>query len=331
MWSRGVLVKINLSSFLQWKINIFLYHRLGWRIAYHYITFLGALYFFLKRSEKRTIKEAVESVFGHQKSHADLKSLKRRVFRGIFFHYHEKLFIAYEKPEKATNFLNKNVISEDLEILHKKRLKGNGVILVTGHYGAIEYIPTLLAINNFPTSMIAKFKTKQLKEKVYAQAEKYNIRLIDAENTGNVMKSAMKELRENRILITQCDEIEEWRPSWKKRISFLGRNTYLDRTINILGKRTGAEIVFGVVHRYSLSNYKLIMYDYADMMGYLNGPVTSSIGETILKILEEHIYANPEQWYQWKQYLKIRMAPAESKTGELSSPLVLRPAFEKAS
>jgi lauroyl/myristoyl acyltransferase len=324
-------VKVNLSSFLQWKINIFLYHRLGWRIAYHYITFLGALYFFLKRGEKRIIKDAVESVFGHQKTGADLKSLKRRVFRGIFFHYHEKLFIAYEEPEKATHFLNKNVISEDLEILHEKLRKGNGVILVTGHYGAIEYIPTLLAINSFPTSMIAKFKTKQLKEKIYSQAEKYRIRMIDARNTCNVMKSAMKELRENRILITQCDEIEAWRPSHKRKISFLGRTTFLDRTINIIARRTGAEIVFGLIHRYDLSNYKLIMYDYADMLAFFNRSSPLSIGETLLKFLEQFIYANPEQWYQWKEYLAIKTAPADAKSDDHpTSPIVLKPAFHRA-
>jgi lauroyl/myristoyl acyltransferase len=308
-----------------------LYRQLGWRIAYHYINLLGTLYFSIKRSETRTIKKAVESVFGHQKSNAEIKSLKRRVFRGILSHYQEKLFVAYEEPDKATNFLNKNVISEDLEMLHEKRGKGNGVILVTGHYGAIEYIPTLLAIKGFPTSMIAKFKTQQLKEKIFSQAEKYKINMIDAQNTRNVLQSALKELRENRILITQCDEIEEWRPSLKKRVSFLGQPTFLDRTINILAKRTGAEVVFGIVHRYSLSKYKLIMYDYADMVRYLDERTSSSIGETILKILEVHIYANPDQWYQWKKYLKIKTAPPDSRAQELTASLALKPLFEKTS
>jgi KDO2-lipid IV(A) lauroyltransferase len=324
-------VKINLSSFLQWKINLFLYQRLGWRFAYHYINLLGTLYFFIKRGETRIIKKAVESVFGHQKSDAEIKSLKRRVFRGILSHYQEKLFVAYEEPEKATNFLNRNVISEDLGVLHKKRQKGNGVILVTGHYGAIEYIPTLLAINDFPTSMIAKFKTRQLKEKIYSQAEKYRINMIDAQSSRNVVLSAVKELRENRILITQCDEIEEWRPSLKNRVSFLGRTTFLDRTINTLAKRTGAEIVFGVLHRYSLCKYKLILYNYADMVKYLNERSTSSIGETILKILEVHIYANPDQWYQWKQYLKIETALPDRRAQELTSTFALNPVFDKAS
>lgn len=215
-------------------------------------------------------------------------------------------------------------------MLRKKLLKGNGVIMVTGHYGAIEYVPTLLTINNFPTSMIAKFKTKQLKKKLYSQAKKYNIRLFDAENAGNVVKSAMKELRENRILVTQCDEIEEWRPSGKEKTSFLGKETVLDRTINVIQKRAGAEIVFAVIHRYNLNKYKLVMYAYEEMLQILHDIVPSSPGETALKLLEQYIYSNPEQWYQWEKYDAIKDSNVGnnlSKTAT-SSPL-LKPVFGK--
>ena len=167
-----------------------------------------------------------------------------------------------------------------------------------------------------------------MKKKLYSQAKKYNIRLIDAENAGNVVKSAMKELRENRILVTQCDEIEEWRPSSKKRMSFLGRVTFVDRTINIIQKRAGAEIVFGIIHRYSLSKYELIIYAYEDMLQLLDRSSTSSVGETVLKFLEGYIYANPEQWYQWKKYLEIKTLTAHGNgIEEPASPLILQPAF----
>jgi hypothetical protein len=71
------------------------------------------------------------------------------------------------------------------------------------------------------------------------------------------------------------------------------------------------------------------MYDYADMIGYLNGPSTLSVAETILKFLEEHIYANPEQWYQWKQYLQIKTTSGDSSGVEQpTSPLVLKRALD---
>ena len=323
-------MRADLSCFLQWRFNILLYLTFGRKIAKIYVFILGKLYFYFNKKEKYRIKEAVLQVIGCRNQETDIRELMKKIFDGILSHYYEKLFIAFEEPKKASKFLSQNIISEDLKILHKKLLKGSGVIMVTGHYGAIEYIPTLLAINNFPTSMIAKFKTKQLKKKLYSQAKKYNIRLIDAENAGNVVKSAMKELRENRILVTQCDEIEEWRPSGKEKTSFLGKETGLDRTINVIQKRTGAEIVFAVIHRYNLNKYKLVMYAYEDMLQVLHDAVPSSPGETALKLLEQYIYSNPEQWYQWEKYDAIKDSNVGnnlSKTAT-SSPL-LKPVLGK--
>jgi len=302
----------------------------GWKIARVFIFVFRRLYFFFNKREKSCIKDAILEVIGCRDQEIDIKEITKKVFNGILSHYYEKLFIAFEEPKKATRFLNKNINSEDLMILKKKLSKGNGVVMVTGHYGAIEYIPTLLAVNNFPISMIAKFKTKQLKGKVYAQAKKYEIKLIDAENTGNVFKSAIKELRDNRILVTQCDEIEEWRPSEKKKISFLGRITGVDRTINIIQRRSGAEIVFGIIHRYNLSEYKLMMYNYEDMLQILGDASISSVGETMLKFLEQYIYANPEQWYQWKEYVEIKMFRDDTKSIDTpTASLRLIPAFSK--
>jgi len=61
-------------------------------------------------------------------------------------------------------------------------------------------------------SMIAKFKSDQLKKRVHSQAKIDNIDLIDAQSTQNVVAAPFNELRKNRILITQCDEIEAWKP-----------------------------------------------------------------------------------------------------------------------
>jgi len=324
---------ISLSKFFQLRFNIFLYLTFGWHIAKIYIFLFGRLYFFLNSRENRCIKNAISEVIGYRDREANIRVIMKKALDGLLSHYYEKLFIAFEEPEKATKFLKNNIISDDLIVLYRNLLKGNGVIVVTGHYGAIEYIPTLLAVNNFTTSMIAKFRTEQLRKKVFAQAKKYNIRLIDAEKTGNVIRAAIKELKENRILITECDEIEEWRASVKEKTSFLGKKTGLDRTINVIQKRTGAEVVFAIIHRYSLSRYKLIMYTYEDMLKMLYGISSSlSVGEAALKFLEQFIYYHPEQWYQWKKYIEIEAITTSDLQVEIprSFPL-LKPAFVKIS
>jgi lauroyl/myristoyl acyltransferase len=311
-------MQARLSTFIQKKTFIYLYLTLGWEAAKVIIFFLGRLYFFLNREEKRRIFQVFDEVMARERPSPDLEKTRKKIIAGIFAHYYEKMFIAFEEPRKASRFLHTSILDPNSRVLLETLGKKKGVLMVTGHYGAIEFIPTLLAVKGFPVSMIAKFKTERLKKKIFAQAEKYRLRMIDASQNGGVIQRAIQELRENRILVTECDEMEEWRPSGKETISFLGQRTGLDRTINTIRKRSGAEIVFALIHRFNLNQYQLRLYTYEDMQTSLkNTPV--SVGETVLKFLEQQIYAHPEQWYQWATYAKIRTKGPIALEGRIPS------------
>ena len=130
--------RIKLSSFLQWKLNVFFYLALGWSMTRLLIFSLGKIYFFFNREEKRRIADAVFEVVSREKTSGNRRHLVRNVFKGILSHYYEKMFIAFEEPERATRFLRRSIQSRSLSILDRKLAEGNGVIMVTGHYGAIE-------------------------------------------------------------------------------------------------------------------------------------------------------------------------------------------------
>jgi len=325
-------VKINLSSFLQWKINILLYQRLGWRIAYHYITFLSALYFFLKRGEKRLIEEAVESVFGHQKSDAEIKSLKRRVFRGIRCHYYEKLFNAFSSADTLRHFLTRQMDTLEMRAIEEGLSRNRGVLLITGHFGAVEFIPGYLAVNNYPVTILARFSSNRLRDISVEKAEKFGAKIIDADNVPNILKAILDNLRENRVVITQCDEIDEWKPEMHQIHSFLGKPVNLDRTINILMKRAQASIVFGVMHRESKSHYTLVLTRREEMEKQILYRNRIPVGLAALKLLELYIYKYPEQWYQWKKYAAMKTSHLHGSTSDgLTSLQTLKPSLGKVS
>ncbi|MDI6688807.1 MAG: hypothetical protein QME06_11370, partial [Desulfobacterales bacterium] len=70
-------MKLNLSSFLQLRFNIFMCKKLGWKITFFYITMLGRLYFLFKRKERQKIKNSVNEVFAGGKSKSEIKSITR--------------------------------------------------------------------------------------------------------------------------------------------------------------------------------------------------------------------------------------------------------------
>jgi Kdo2-lipid IVA lauroyltransferase/acyltransferase len=325
-------MSFNLSSFLQSRTNVYLYRKLGWKPTLIYIMFLGKLYFFFRPKEKQKIKRAIGAVFAKTAALPGIRGLRRRVFRGIFFHYYEKLFNAYSDADTLKAFFDIHVQSRGLEAIDNGLSKGKGVLLITGHFGGVEFLPAYLGICRYPVTIVVRFACRYLREISIQKARQFNTKIIDADNTANVMKEILQSLKENRVVITQCDEIDEWRPSTKERILFLGKETPLDRTMNILHKRGAADLVFGVMHRDGSQRYKFIGSTKKEMEAAVPGASHLSPGALVLKFLEQYIYANPDEWYQWKKYFQIASLPSSDVAAERPLPIpVLNPSFGKAS
>jgi len=325
-------MKVNLSAFLQWRINVYLFRKLDWTSVYLYIGLLVKLYFFVKRSEKWKIINALATVFSDRKNDLEMRSLAEKTFGGILAHYYEKIFNAFSEAETLKAFFHTHVKSEGMSALDEGLSRGKGVLLITGHLGAVEYIPTFLGSNNYPVAIVAKFSSQRLRRESLQKADKYGARIIDAGKTPNVIKAIQTNLKENRIVIIQCDEIEEWRPSRKDKIFFLGKRTFLDRTLNVLYKRTTASVVFGFMHRESVQRYKFVATSMEAMSRQFQRSVDTPLGAVILKFLERYIYLYPEEWYQWKKYAQIKAVPSGIIADQASDMLpVLEPSLGHAS
>jgi len=290
----------NLSAFLQWQPNVSLIQRMGWPMAFKYVSLLGSLYYFFNAKEKRKIIESIHETFAGAKNTQEIRSLTKEVFRGILHHYCEKLFNAYESVPTLRAFFDESIEAPSLHKIDDALRRNKGILFVTGHFGGIEYIPIFLSLRGYPISVIIKCATDQLKEKLHARARELAIRVIDADQE-NILGSVIRDLRENRVVFIECDEIEEWKPSKTERISFLGRTIGVDKTINLIQRRSGAQVLFGLLHRVSLQKYSFIIQSHQDILE--TGPVTiSSIGAGLLKVFERYVWQHPDRWYQWKKF-----------------------------
>jgi len=319
-------MNLNLSSFLQWRFNILMCKILGLRVTFYYINILGKLYFFFNKREKCQIKRAVNTVFSDHKHQFDIRSLTQNVFREIVFHYYEKFVNAFAAPEALKTFFKIHVEGERMTALENALAKENGVLLITGHYGGLEFIPAFLGANNYPVTIVARFSSDSLRELCFQQADNFSVKVIDGDHTPNIAKAIFADLRENRIVITQCDEIDEWRPCRHKKIHFLGRQIYLDKTITLLSKRCDAAIVFGVMHRNQQHRYRFIVSSWEEMAKRFHRSRDMSIGAIVLKFMEHYIYKHPEGWYLWKKYRALdSFAPSGVDVKAPTSIPVLEP------
>ena len=285
-------------------------------MAFRYVSFLGSLYYFFRAKEKRKIIDAIQDAFADTKHSQEIRTITRDVFRGILHHYCEKLFNAYESVPNLKAFFDQSIEAPSLHKIDDALKQEKGILFVTGHFGGIEYIPIFLSLQGYPISVIIKCATDHLKEKLHERARELGIRVIDA-GQENVLGAVIRDLRENRVVFIECDEIEEWKPSKTEKMSFLGRRIGVDKTINLLQRRSDAQVVFGLLHRVSLEKYSFIVKSHQDILE--KGPMSvSSIGAGLLKVFEHYVWQHPDRWYQWRKFSEVAvpsrapLQPAES-------------------
>jgi KDO2-lipid IV(A) lauroyltransferase len=283
---------LGLSQFFQLSFNVKLAQMLPFICLRIYLYLLGFFYFSLKRTDRKKIVLCLNHVmrFNLKKHTSYLDSIK--TFLGIFDHYFEKLMMAHRPLSEMIAFLRLRLHIKNKEYLDNITKKGKGCILVTGHFGAVEFLPLSLAMNGYKIALICRFKTKKLKEELIKRAKKFDVILIDA-SEPKVIFRALRAIKSGRILITECDELSEWRPHPDKRISVFGHNVPQDRTLDFLYNRAKAPALMGLMRR-EKGGFTLCIDSLAD------GREDKSLAARAWNKLEDYILDCPQQWYQWK-------------------------------
>jgi Kdo2-lipid IVA lauroyltransferase/acyltransferase len=309
---------LNLSKFCQMHFSRYLAQKAPLRFSQLYLTCLGKLYFLTHSHEQELIRQTIRQVFTDRLEQPAVRQLIRRTFSGILTHYQEKLFLAYASEAKVKNYLAQRLQLRGTEELQQAIAVGRGVILVTGHFGAVEFLPGALGLHGYPAAIIVRPQTKELAVSLAQRAALINLTLIFPEN-GKVLPAALKALREGRILITEADEFEMWRPSQTDTVNFLGFQLPADRTLEVLQKRSGSPILTALVHRERQRHYTLNISP-----AFPSAPPQAA-GKQCLQVLEKAIFAAPEQWYQWKEFGKVIAQLPQRRVPALVQPALVPP------
>ncbi len=308
--------KLNLSKFLQMRLNSWIIAWLPFWLSRLYLRGLGRLYYCFNRKEKKLIEDTVSYVLGKKLAGRALRRAKRQTFQGIFDHYHEKLYLAYTPFSGLHKFFEKKMRFEGEEALQEALAQGKGAILSTGHFGAVEFLPAVLAFRGYKVAIICRFQTNRLRDTLVSRAQEVDLQIIDSE-AGNCLLAALKALKQGRIIITEADEFDEWKAKDDHRLSFLGASLDYDRALDILHKRSGAPVVSALVSRQG-RGYALHLQRVTAAV-----PAPRRIGEKCLEILEEMCLAYPTQWYQWKKFGKMiapQVAAAQTQVPVAAGP-----------
>ncbi len=300
-WWKRFSAKLSLSKFLQLRFNLILMSVFPMWCIRGYIWILARLYFFCHPGQVNRIRKNI-AIALRDRTPSEVKKIARGVIRGTIDHYQEKMSNGFFGNAGLKKFLISNVTFDGCEkVLQEALSEGRGVIIASGHFGAIEFLPRYLALRKYPASTLVKFTTERLRELMVPRGERDGLVVVVADDKTNVFREASKILSEKKIFVTQCDETEAWHADRSQTMNFLGKTVYPDRMLEVLRKRTGAVMLFGVLRREGRRKYQLLLHRVPD-----EGSVPPNI--QALKLLEKYVSEYPEQWYEWKKYHKIATA-----------------------
>ncbi|OGH97166.1 MAG: hypothetical protein A2X43_08345 [Candidatus Margulisbacteria bacterium GWD2_39_127] len=260
---------------------------------------LGNFFYILNKREKKTIEEIIISRLSNKYDLKELNRIIKLYFAGMFDHYHEKIIAAYSDIKLIKSYFDKNIQIENLEILNEAFNQNKGVILITAHYGAVEFLPETLSFKGYPLTMIIRFKTNKLKKATLDRANQLNAKVLDPENSI-IINDIINHLKQGRVLFTQCDEFDIWRPFKNRETIFLGDRHNGDKTLDVIAKRSKSPAVMALLERRRNGRYCLKFY----RISVSNEDDNLTIFEKTMLILEDNIYKHPEQWYQWNKLEK---------------------------
>jgi len=294
-------MKPKISVFFQSRVNVFLFRYLGPRVARTYLHVVGFLYYLFNRREKRQIEKNVRDVLQGQPERY-VRQVLRETFKGIFTHYFEKMFSAYLDFQTVYSYVDRRFDVQGIELLHKALEKGKGCILVTAHWGAVEFIPWVLGIRKVPTSVILECATAKLARCLEGRLSHGDIELISSGYGGSIFLRAMQALSSNRVLMTQCDEVDAWRRRRSQTITLFGKTLFFDNTIDVLAHRSAAPVVAAFLRRSAGNRYTLILEDVSVQRS------AQSTARDCMQLWEKYVSRYPEQWYQWKKWSAMKVA-----------------------
>ena len=295
-------MRFRLSGFLQMPPNLFIFERLHPVIGYYYLQFFGWLYYRIRVRERRLIEANIRDMLGPGVDPRVVRAKIRESFRGIFMHYFEKLFAAFRPLAQVSSFVSRHFQTQGIEIVDRALARGQGAIIATAHFGAVEFVPWVFAVRGLPIDVIMECATDRLRRAIEDKATHFDVRLYSTEEPGGVFARALHSLAENRLLMTECDEVDTWHKRKNRRIELFGRELYFDNTLDILSRRSGAPVIAVFLKRTGFLRYTMEFEDVSLERE------THSVARDTLCIWEKHVTAAPEQWYQWKKWSDMKVA-----------------------
>ncbi len=236
---------------------------------------------------------------------------KKQVFKNLNLAFQDKSSAWYLKTAKDSykffinnfvqffafpkSFLKSTITVNGQNLLNDTLKEGNGIVFVSGHFGAWEILGAWLGYNKYPVSAVAVKQKNRGSNKFFIELRsrfgmKHIYRKSSLDNMYNV-------LEHGKILALVSDQDARKRGVF---VSYFNRKTSTPKGAARFHLENGAPIIFTICYQNKPNDYTIEFHP----LKIASDATIESITQSYTSLLEEYVRQYPEQYFwfhrRWK-------------------------------
>ena len=286
----------NIIEYILFLSLSYLCRLLGLSLSRKFASLISIFFFYLLPIRKDVVFDNLKLAFPELSSN-QIKKLAYGTYKNFAITLVEILYLPWTSDEQIKNVVN----FKDLDLIDKREKEGNGVILLSGHFGNWEYCAISVGAqlnkklsvivkpqrNNFVNDWMNRARTRWTNEVVPLGASIRNVYAV---------------LMKKGIVAMVADQRG---PEEGIKLEFFGRKTSVYTGPAVLSLKMNVPIIYGFTIRQPDFSYRCNVVEISrENLPYNYDEKVKVLSERILRYLEDVIRKNPEQWFwmhkRWK-------------------------------
>ncbi|HRN26911.1 MAG: lysophospholipid acyltransferase family protein [Ignavibacteriaceae bacterium] len=286
----------NIIEYILFLSLSYLCRLLGLSLSRKFASLISIFFFYLLPIRKDVVFDNLKNAFPELSSN-QIKKLAYGTYKNFAITLVEILYLPWTSDEQIKNVVN----FKDLDLIDKREKEGNGVILLSGHFGNWEYCAISVGAqlnkklsvivkpqrNNFVNDWMNRARTRWTNEVVPLGASIRNVYAV---------------LMKKGIVAMVADQRG---PEESIKLEFFGRKTSVYTGPAVLSLKMNVPIIYGITIRQPDFSYRCNVVEISrENLPDNYDEKVKVLSERILRYLEDVIRKNPEQWFwmhkRWK-------------------------------
>lgn len=240
--------------------------------------------------QRKIARESLSIAFGGKKSPGEIKKIARQCF-----YYLAKNVLEFMVLIENPHLIKDKVRFEGKEHLDACLAKGNGVILLTAHFGNFPLMMVALGQQGYRVSGIMRRMRDERAEKLFSRRRKeIGINAIHAQPRKVCVENSLKVLRNNEVLVIQLDQNFGTGGVF---VDFFGQKAATATGPVVLARRTKAAILPCFVVHGSDNKYRIIFEPEYKLKEAASHEETLLVSiQELTSMIESYVRKYPAEW-----------------------------------